>query len=100
MNDSSKGQLSALRFKMIRCLEFEPEPPTDPSQFEVWCEQGHSGRPVQTHVGDTGTVYRVYEDQSVAVRFDDGDERFLLCGELEVCPFNYIIDLTSRTGNQ
>ena len=69
---------------MVWCIEDEPMPPTDPEEFEEWCESGKSGRPIQTHIGDYGTIFRINaEDSSVFVRFDDGDERLL--HKEEVC---------------
>ena len=62
---------------MARCAGEEPNPPTDPHEFEQWCESGYSGRPVQTHVGDLGTILWVDLDETLCIRFDDGDERLL-----------------------
>ena len=72
-----------MRVRMVGCLGYEPEPPDDPIELEAWCEAGKSGRPVQTHIGDEGEVLWVNEDGSLAIAFDDGDERVLYPGELE-----------------
>ena len=69
---------------MVRCLGGEPEPPTDPTELEKWCESGNSGRPIQTHIGDYGTVWEIRENQAVRVEFDDGDERLLYCHEVRL----------------
>lgn len=73
-----------MRVKMVRCLVEEPEPPQDVTELEAWCEVGKSGRPVQTHVGDRGTVLWLNDDGSLCVAFDDGDERFLFADEVEL----------------
>ena len=72
-----------MRVRMIRCIEEEPEPPSDPEEFEAWCESGNSGRPVQNHVGDEGIVLWANTDERVSVLFDDGDERLLWPKEIE-----------------
>lgn len=77
------------RLRMVRCLEEEPEPPTDSLKFEEWCESGKSGRPIQTHVGDYGTVLQVVGDRSICVRFDDGDERFVHIEEICLISFSF-----------
>ena len=71
------------RVRMARCIGNEPEPPADPDEFEEWCESGHSGRPVQTHVGDEGVALWVNPNGSICVQFDDDDERLLWPGEVE-----------------
>lgn len=72
-----------MRVKMVRCLGYEPKPPDDPAELEVWCAMGKSGRPVQTHIGEEGQVLWVNEDGTVCVAFDDSDERVLYPGEVE-----------------
>jgi hypothetical protein len=72
---------------MVRCIGEEPEPPTDPDEFEEWCESGNSGRPVQTHVGDEGCVLWTNPDGALCVQFDDGDERQLFREEVEFLGF-------------
>ena len=69
---------------MIRCLGQEPEPPIDPLTVEAWCASGNSGRPIQTHVGDNGTILWVNRNDSLCVEFDDGDERLLFRDEVEL----------------
>ena len=63
------------RIRMVRCIEEEPNPPTDPVEFEEWCASGKSGRPIQTHVGDCGVVNRIVNEEVLCVLFNDGDER-------------------------
>ena len=70
---------------MALCVDEEPEPPSDPAEFEEWCESGNSGIPIQTHVGDCGTVLQVVSDKAISVLFDDGDERFLHVSEVCLC---------------
>lgn len=72
------------RVRMARCVGEEPEPPADRDAFEEWCASGKSGRTVQTHFGDEGTVLWVDLDGAVCVQFDDGDERLLWPEEVEV----------------
>ena len=71
-----------MRVKMIRCIGVEPEPPTDSEALELWCGNGYSARPVQTHVGEQGCILWTIKDDSVCVRFDDGDERLLFLAEI------------------
>lgn len=73
---------------MTKCVDQEPEPPTDPDEFEKWCESGNSGRPVQTHVGDGGYVLWVNPDGAVCVQFNDGDERLLFREEVDFIEFS------------
>lgn len=73
-----------VRVRMARCLFEEPDPPSDPTEFDEWCESGNSGRPIQTHVGDEGSVLWVNPSGSICVQFDDGDERLLWPGEVDV----------------
>ena len=88
-NSSSKiiqpHEILGYRMRMVQCIEDEPEPPTDPVEFEKWCESGKSGRPIQTHIGDCGTVLQVVGDSAICVRFDDCDERFLHVDEIFPC---------------
>lgn len=72
-----------MRVRMARCIAEEAEPPTEPAELERWCEAGKSGRPVQTHVGDEGTVLWVNEDGTLCVIFEDGDERILFQEEVQ-----------------
>ena len=71
---------------MIRCLKEEPTPPSGHAEFEAWCESGRSGRPIQTHIGDHGIIFWLVDHRTVAVRFDDGDECFLLLCEVRLDP--------------
>ena len=73
-----------MRVKMIRCLGEEPEGPADPGELEQWCAVGNSGQPIQTHVGDEGTILWVNDDSSVCVEFDDGDQRLMFPDEVEL----------------
>ena len=73
---------------MIRCLGEEPPLPTTPVELEEWCNSGLSARPVQEHVGDEGQVLWLNDDCSICVAFDDGDERVLWRGEIEVICIN------------
>ena len=73
-----------VRVRMARCTVEEPAPPTDPDEFEEWCESGNSGRPIQTHVGDAGIVLWARPDQVICVEFDDGDQRLLKLEEVEL----------------
>ena len=68
---------------MVRCLGVEPDPPADPAELEKWCELGKSGRPIQTHIGDFGTIWEIRENQVLCVEFDDGDERLLYYDEVK-----------------
>ena len=68
---------------MVRCLGEEPEPPADSTELEKWCESGNSGRSVQTHIGDYGTLWKIRENQILCVEFDDGDERLLYYDEIK-----------------
>ena len=72
------------RVKMVQCIEDEPDPPEDLSEFQDWCESGKSGRPIQTHTGDCGVVWKIENEEALFVVFDDGDERLLYVDE--VCP--------------
>ncbi len=72
------------RVRMIRCIDEEPDPPSDPVELEEWCESGFSGIPIQTHIGGEGIVQWVRIDGVACVRFDNGDERLLF--PEEVCP--------------
>ena len=67
---------------MVRCLGNEPKPPSHSAEFEKWCESGRSGRPVQSHIGDEGTIMWANTDGTLCVRFDDGDERVLFQKEI------------------
>lgn len=91
MTTARPSHWSDLRVKMVRCVNPEPQPPTEPAELEVWCEYGLSGRPIQTHVGNEGTVLWVNEDGGVCVEFDDGDQRLLYAEELERQPSFYIV---------
>ncbi len=70
------------RVMMTQCLEEEPWPPEDPIELGIWCEKGRSGRPIQTHVGDSGIVQRIVTEESLMVLFDDSDERVLWVDEV------------------
>lgn len=72
--------------RMVRCLYAEPDPPNDPDELEAWCAEGKSARPIQSHVGDTGVVLKVYPDESICIEFSDGDQRVLLPEEIERLP--------------
>ena len=71
---------------MIRCLGFEEVPPRDPDLLEAWCAIGNSARPVQEHLGETGSVLWVNANGTLCVQFDDGDERVLFPCEVEFVP--------------
>ena len=71
---------------MVRCIEEESSPPTDPTEFEEWCESGKSGRPIQTHIGDCGVVDRIVNEEILCVLFDDGDERLTYVDETYPLP--------------
>lgn len=73
-----------IRVRMVRCLGEEPRPPDDPEQLDVWCAQGRSARPIQLHLGDHGDVLWINPFSSLCVRFDDGDERLVFRGEVEL----------------
>ncbi len=68
---------------MVQCAGYEPTPPTEGDLFEVWCRIGHSGKPVQEHLGESGTILWVNNDGSLCVQFTDGDERLLYDEEIE-----------------
>ena len=70
------------RVRMVRCVAPEPVPPDDPNELEAWCESGNSGRPIQTHLGDSGRVLWMGSGGSFCVQFDDGDERYLYPDEI------------------
>ena len=72
------------RIRMVRCIEDEPEPPSEPDEFEAWCESGKSGRTIQTHLGDYGIVQRIIGEEAIVVRFDDCDERTLYVDEVSL----------------
>ena len=76
-----------LRVKMVRCIGYEPAPPTDPIALEEWAESGNSARPVQEHLGDEGIVLWINEDRTLCIGFDDGDERVLFPEEIEWITF-------------
>ncbi|MCY4655007.1 MAG: hypothetical protein OXC95_17810 [Dehalococcoidia bacterium] len=80
--------LRGQRIKMIMCLEKEPDPPTDPLKLEEWCALGKSGRPIQTHIGDSGIVQRIVDEEVLVVQFDDGDERLLYVDEVNLLSHN------------
>lgn len=84
-------ELDKIRVKMVRCIGEEPLPPIDLQELEAWCDEGKSGRPVQSHLGDEGWVLWVNEDGTLCVQFSDGDERVLY--REEVC------FVRSRTGD-
>ena len=72
---------------MVRCIYDEPIPPDLPEEFEAWCESGKSGRPIQTHLGDSGIVSSLPDDENtIMVQFDDGDERILHLREVRLYP--------------
>ena len=70
--------------KMVKCITEEPQPPCNPDELENWCNLGYSARPVQQHVGDTGTIQFVNSKRETSVLFDDGDERILFREEIEI----------------
>ncbi len=70
--------------KMVKCIEEEPPPPCNPDELENWCNLGYSARPVQQHVGDTGTIQFVNSKGEVSVLFGDEDERILFREEIEI----------------
>lgn len=76
--------MSLIRVRMVRCLEQEPWPPDDPEQLEAWCALGLSAHPIQQHLGDQGDVLWINPGSSLCVRFDDGDERLVFRGEVEL----------------
>ena len=80
-------KLLGRKVRMTLCIGEEPIPPTDPLEFEEWCESGKSGRPIQTHIGDCGIVQDVVDEKVLCVRFEDGDERLLYVDEVSLLPF-------------
>ena len=70
------------RVRMCKCIDEEPDAPSDTVELEKWCESGHSGIPIQTHIGDEGIVLSVRMDGVICVQFDDGDERLLFPEEV------------------
>ena len=73
-----------MRVRMVQCIAEEAAPPEEPAELETWCEAGKAGRPIQTHVGDEGTVLWVNADGTLCVAFDDSDERILFTEEIEL----------------
>ena len=73
-----------MRVKMVKCIGEEPQPPCNPDELDNWCDLGYSARPVQQHVGDTGTIQFVNSKGGLSVLFDDEDERILFHEEIEI----------------
>ena len=77
-------QILGCRVRMVRCTEDEPDPPTEVHEFEMWCESGSSGIPIQKHIGHYGIIQRVETEEALLVLFDDGDERMLYVDEVRL----------------
>lgn len=70
--------------RMVKCVEEEPQPPCNPNELGNLCNLGYSARPVQQHVGNTGTIQFVNSKGGVSVLFHDKDERILFRDEIEI----------------